>query len=123
MNATPIEVSVSVRTDPSTSSGLKASRSACIKVHAGFDRLSPNGMWTEGYVVNSEKLNSPARPGTPGQPAQPEAPHEPAPVDISEESIAGEEDPGASLDVGPGGPAPSPVPKDGGPGPSPEKRP
>lgn len=66
---------------------------------------------------------SPPKPGAPGQPAQPEAPHEPAPVDISEESIAGEEDPGASLDLEPGGPAPSPVPKDGGPGPSPEKRP
>ncbi len=89
----------SVRTDPSTSSGLKASRSACIKARAGFDRLSPNGMWrtaappiavsashdtlqpvrtepvevpastcalastrsarTEGYVVNSERLNKP----------------------------------------------------------------
>ena len=63
------------------------------------------------------------RPGTPGQPAQPEAPHEPAPVDLSEESIAGEEDPGASLDLGVGGAAPSPVPEDRKPGPSREKPP
>jgi hypothetical protein len=40
-------------------------------------------------------------------------------VDLAEESIAGEEDPGASLDLAVGGPAPSPVPAAGGPGAAP----
>lgn len=56
---------------------------------------------------------------TPKPPEKPprDAEHPPAPVDLSEESIAGEEDPGASLDLAVGGPAPSPVPGDGGPPP------
>lgn len=45
----------------------------------------------------------------PPAPAPPDANHPPAPVDISEESIAGEEDPGASLDTGLDAPAPSPA--------------
>lgn len=48
----------------------------------------------------------------PPAPAPPDAAHVPAPVDLAEESIAGEEDPGASLDLGDGGPAPSPAPSD-----------
>lgn len=35
----------------------------------------------------------------PPAPADPADPHAPAPVDWSEESTAGEEDPGASLDL------------------------
>jgi hypothetical protein len=54
----------------------------------------------------------------PPSPAPRDAQHPPAPVDIAEESIAGEEDPGASLDLGIGGPAPSPVPRDAGPPPA-----
>jgi hypothetical protein len=38
--------------------------------------------------------------------AQPDATHMPAPVDWSEESTVGEEDPGASLDLGLDPPAP-----------------
>lgn len=37
---------------------------------------------------------------TPPAPAPADPEHPPAPVDIAEESIAGEEDPGASLDLG-----------------------
>jgi len=48
------------------------------------------------------------RPEAAPRPERPTAPK--APVDISEESIAGEEDPGASLDMDVGGPAPSPTP-------------
>jgi hypothetical protein len=46
----------------------------------------------------------------PPAPAPHDDAHPPSPVDLAEESIAGEEDPGASLDLGVGGPAPSPVP-------------
>ena len=35
-----------------------------------------------------------------GRPAEPTTPHEPSPVDLGEESVAGEEDPGAALDTG-----------------------
>jgi hypothetical protein len=38
-------------------------------------------------------------PAAAGAPATPPAPgHEPAPIDWSEQSVAGEEDPGASVD-------------------------
>ena len=67
-------------------------------------------------------MNPPDMPSRDDNPAAPKAPrapdpapHAPAPVDISEESIAGEEDPGASLDEGVCGPAPSPVPGSGRP--------
>lgn len=49
-------------------------------------------------------MNTPPAPA----PADPE--HPPAPVDIAEESIAGEEDPGASLDTGATPPPPPPPP-------------
>lgn len=51
----------------------------------------------------------------PPAPAPPDAAHPPAPIDLSEESIAGEEDPGASLDLGEVEPAPEnkPAPRDG----------
>lgn len=52
----------------------------------------------------------PSAPGRGSDAPQPEPPHVPAPVDIAEESIAGEEDPGASLDLEVGGPAPAPSP-------------
>lgn len=48
------------------------------------------------------------RPEYAPRPERPTAPK--APVDLAEESIAGEEDPGASLDTGVNGPAPSPTP-------------
>jgi hypothetical protein len=49
----------------------------------------------------------------PGPPPAAEKPGTPAtPVDL-EESVAGEEDPGASLDLAIGGPAPSPTPGEG----------
>jgi hypothetical protein len=53
----------------------------------------------------------PPAPGTPNPPH--DAAHPPAPVDLAEESIAGEEDPGAALDEGivPPAPSPAPVPK------------
>jgi hypothetical protein len=48
---------------------------------------------------------------TPATPAAPQTPTAaPKPVDLAEESVAGEEDPGASLDLGVGGPAPAPTP-------------
>jgi len=50
------------------------------------------------------------QPGTPAAPAEPA--HRPAPVDLSEESIAGEEDPGAALDDDMGGAASPPPPKE-----------
>jgi hypothetical protein len=34
-----------------------------------------------------------------GRPHEPPTPHEPSPVDLGEESVAGEEDPGAALDT------------------------
>jgi hypothetical protein len=43
---------------------------------------------------------------------KPGAPHDPAPVDLAEESIAGEEDPGASLDIAVTQPVPTPVPEE-----------
>ena len=48
----------------------------------------------------------------PPAPAPPDAAHPPAPVDLSEESIAGEEDPGASLDMDDDAPVPPPARKD-----------
>jgi hypothetical protein len=39
----------------------------------------------------------PARPHQPGSPA-PGSDHDPSPVDIASESVAGEEDPGASVE-------------------------
>ncbi len=47
-------------------------------------------------------------PTPPGADPRPDAP--PQPVDLSDESVAGEEDPGAALDTSVKGPAPSPVP-------------
>ena len=56
-------------------------------------------------------VHRPAGPKAPGPPVKPEAPHDPAPVDLAEESIAGEEDPGASLDIAVTQPVPTPVPE------------
>jgi hypothetical protein len=59
----------------------------------------------------------PSRPQSPQTAADAQAPAAPAPVDWSEESTAGEEDPGASLDLGldpPAGAPAAPAPADGG---------
>ena len=50
-------------------------------------------------------VDLPAAPGVPGTPG-----HRPAPIDLATESVAGEEDPGASIDLddAPGGIPPSP---------------
>lgn len=48
----------------------------------------------------------PARTPAPNPPH--DAEHAPAPVDLTEESVAGEEDPGASLDDGCAEPVPRP---------------
>ncbi|WP_280156239.1 hypothetical protein [Piscinibacter sp. XHJ-5] len=50
----------------------------------------------------------------PPDPAPPDKSHQPAPVDLSEESIAGEEDPGAALDTEPDPPAPRAAPSPAG---------
>ena len=46
----------------------------------------------------------------PPNPTPADPSHHPAPVDLSEESIAGEEDPGAALDGELDPPAPTPAP-------------
>lgn len=60
--------------------------------------------------MNSPKPGPRVTPAAPiPHPAEP-APHTPAPVHIADESVAGEEDPGASLDQGIAVPPPSPAP-------------
>lgn len=49
----------------------------------------------------------PTAPTTPEPPA-PDPAHRPAPVDMAEESVAGEEDPGASIDLAVEPPLPPP---------------
>ncbi|CAG0945457.1 hypothetical protein GPROT2_03226 [Gammaproteobacteria bacterium] len=54
--------------------------------------------------MNHRDNETGAGPPAPNPPH--DADHAPAPVDLTEESVAGEEDPGASLDDGSGEPAP-----------------
>ena len=61
--------------------------------------------------MKAKRTDRPSKPAEPAPPpATPTTPTTPAaPVDL-EEAVAGEEDPGASLDMVIGGPAPAPAP-------------